>query len=176
MTRYAVFIRNIMVGRNGLDRDILVDAFREHGATRVDSVLATGNLVFDAKPSQVEGIVYGARHALQTKVGLAEPMFLREFRELKELAPFLPFASPRFATVHERCVTFLSSGSQLRGRLPYHSPREDFEVVVAYELNVFSATWLVANRPGQPGKWIERQTGSAVTTRNWNTIERLLKR
>jgi hypothetical protein len=40
---------------------------------------------------------------------------------------------------------------------------------------VFSVTQRISDRPGNPGALIKRQIGAAVTTRNWNTIERILR-
>lgn len=172
--KYAVFIRNVMIGRNGLHREILVNSFSRCGAMHVKSVLATGNLIFEAAPDSVQAIVQSSQEALRLEVGLTEPMFTRSLSRLSELADLAPFASPRSASAYERCVSFLPPVHHLQEHLPYDSPRGDFAVLSMQGTDVFSTTWLVGGRPGQPGKWIEQRSGGLVTTRNWNTIARLL--
>jgi len=73
--RYAAFIRNIMVGRNGLTRAVLVDAFERSGGQDVASVLATGNIVFSA--TDEAAVASEASLWLRTNFGLDEPMFVR---------------------------------------------------------------------------------------------------
>jgi uncharacterized protein (DUF1697 family) len=47
--KYAAFFRNIMVGRKGLTRAVLVAAFERAGGLGVTSFLATGNIIFTAE-------------------------------------------------------------------------------------------------------------------------------
>jgi len=45
--RYVALIRNVMIGRAGLDRDALLQIFAGAGAMDPRSHLATGNVSFD---------------------------------------------------------------------------------------------------------------------------------
>src|SRR5215213_6116819 len=46
--RWVAFVRNVMVGREGLRREVLIDLAREAVGTNVTSHLSTGNLTFTA--------------------------------------------------------------------------------------------------------------------------------
>ena len=49
-----------------------------------------------------------------------------------------------------------------------------FKAAALFEANIFSVTRLVGGRPGTMGGVLERALGRALTTRNWNTIERIV--
>ena len=45
---HVAFLRNVMIGRKGLERELLIRTFVACGASSAVSVLATGNVVFEA--------------------------------------------------------------------------------------------------------------------------------
>lgn len=47
--RWVAFVRNVMVGREDLHREVLLELAREAGGTNVLSHMATGNLTFAAE-------------------------------------------------------------------------------------------------------------------------------
>ena len=51
--RYVAFVRNIMVGRNGLTADVLRQFVTGAGGRQPRSHLATGNLAFTASPDSL---------------------------------------------------------------------------------------------------------------------------
>jgi uncharacterized protein (DUF1697 family) len=175
-TRYAAFLRNVMIGRKELTQEVLLDAFLAAGADEVASVLATGNVVFTCASGGGEAVAAAAAAHLAEAIGLYEPFFVRTLAALRALAAGDPFAAAPEGDVYERCVTFLPAPGLPVGRLPYMSPRRDCTIFARTDTEVFSVTHVVNHRPGQPGKWIEQQAGQPVTTRNWNTVARILQR
>ena len=59
--------------------------------------------------------------------------------------------------------------------LPIETERGDTVLFARQSDDVLSITRLVGGHPGQPGKYLETATGLRVTTRNWNTIERIVR-
>lgn len=175
MTQWIGFVRNVMVGRQGLTRDVLITAFLDAGAEQPTSHLTTGNVAFTSTGSP-EAIGRQVQDALAQVLGRSEPVFLRSVETLRRQMAAHPFSQSPFADVHERCVSFTTS--PIDGLdLPLTTARGD---AVAFDVDritgaadVYSVTRLVGGRPGTIGGVLERTLGRPVTTRNWNTIERI---
>jgi hypothetical protein len=86
-----------------------------------------------------------------------------------------PFAAVMADDVYERCVSFLPTDRRVSLTLPVPTPRGDAVLFARGDDDVLSITRLVGGRPGQPGKYLESAHGVRVTTRNWNTIERIVR-
>jgi uncharacterized protein (DUF1697 family) len=172
----VAFVRNVMVGRGELSREQLVDAFVDAGATDVTSILGTGNVVFAARPDDAAGIAAEVERLLAERVGLHEPILVRSMAELGSLVDRDPFASMAAPDVHERMVTLLPDDSPALPDPPISSPRGDVEIFAAGPREVLAITRSIGGRTANPGALVERLTGVKVTTRNFNTIVRIVER
>lgn len=173
--RYVAFIRNIMIGRNGLTADLLKDSVLEAGGQQPRSHLATGNIVFTSTADSVMDVGRKIESAVETILGRREEVFIRAVDDLVAAVGTDPYATMMSEDVHERCVSFLPSGCVVDLSLPDSTPRGDLVLFAVRDEAVFSITRLVSGRPGQPGKYLEIALDVRVTTRNWNTIERIAK-
>ena len=171
--RHVAFIRNVMIGRDGLTREVLVKAVDDAGGLDPRSYLSTGNVSFTAPAKTLPALERRLETSITAIRGQNEPIFIRSIAYLTELADGVWF--PDTIDVHERCVTFLPPHSHWTSTLPVSSRRGDVTLVATTGSEVFSVTRLVGGRPGTAGPMIEKDLGAAVTTRNWNTISRILK-
>jgi uncharacterized protein (DUF1697 family) len=173
---HVAFLRTVMVGRAVLTQEALVCAFHDCGASSVESFLATGNIVFESGALPARSIVDCASIRLEDAFGLREPVFVRSLEHLRALQASAPFSVAPSGGIHERTVTFFDELVRPLPGLPLRSKRSDCQVFLAGDREAFGVTWLVGGRAGNPGKLIEDFAATRVTTRNWNTIERLLRR
>jgi uncharacterized protein (DUF1697 family) len=175
MPRYVAFVRGVMLGRQGLSRALLLEAFADGGAGEPRSYLTTGNVSFDAADDSLGDLTRRVEGAIAHTLGRHQPIFIRSVPRLRALAAHDHFGRHRAEDVDERCVTFLPDGRRWDTPLPLSSRRDDVTVIVTDGLDVFSVTRRISGRTGNPGALIERRIGAPVTTRNWNTIERILR-
>ena len=63
--RWAGFVRNVMLGRDGLDRAGFLRAVQEAGGGQARSYLTTGNVTFDAEPTDLDRMT----DDLETRLG-----------------------------------------------------------------------------------------------------------
>jgi uncharacterized protein (DUF1697 family) len=173
---HVAFLRNVMVGRGGLTRAVLEGAFRDCGATFAESFLATGNIVFEPGALAAGQVAECAACRLQEEFGLREPFFVRSMGDLEALQAAMPFSAARGGDVHERTVSFFDELARPLPPLPIRSKRGDCEVFSLGDCEAYGVTWLIDGRTGNPGKLVEDMGSTLVTTRNWNTIERLVRR
>jgi uncharacterized protein (DUF1697 family) len=163
-----------MVGREGLTTDVLVGIFAKAGAEDPKSHLATGNVTFSGLDGASD-VVERAERAIAEVIGRTEPVFVRSVDQLHEQIDSDPFRDPPFPDVHERCVSF-TSGTVVELALPVGTPRGDATAFAIRDSDIYSVTRLVGGRPGTMGRVLERALGRPVTTRNWNTIELIVRR
>lgn len=172
---HVAFVRAVMIGREGLDRPVLLDMFTRAGAADARSYLATGNVSFRAEPRAVAGIVDAVEHDLEALLGRATPIFVRSLTELVALVERDVFASEPLDAVAARLVTFFRSGVPSGLTLPVRAPNGDWSVFAAGAREVFSVTRAQPDRqPRDPGGVIQRLAGEPVTTRAVGTLERIV--
>ncbi len=164
-----------MVGRRGLTREVLLDIFDRAGARDTRSYIATGNFAFSAPAASLARVSQEVEAGIEAVLGHREEVFLRSVDELRELDQARPFASAEGAPDHYRAVTFLPRESAWTAELPHRSPRGDIELIAASGPNVFALVYRVDGGTGSPHGIIERLLKVRATTRNWNTVERILK-
>jgi uncharacterized protein (DUF1697 family) len=165
-----------MVGRAGLTRAVLLDAFERCGAPDASSFLATANVVFEPRGHDARDVALCVSSTLRTSHGLEEPVFVRSMVELERMRSADPFAEAPKVDVYERCVTFFDEASSALPPLPLSSARGDVIIFSVGENAAYSVTQMINGRTGTAGKMIEDLLATKATTRNWNTVERLLQK
>jgi uncharacterized protein (DUF1697 family) len=190
--RYVAFLRGINVGgRNPVKMAELRAAFEGMGFTGVRTVQASGNVVFEAAGEDVQAVArrigdglkkaFGSGNGPADRAGIG--VVVRRLPDLQRLVDSEPFAGVAIEPATRLYVTFLSNsansgtgigpgGSAGRNAHPAH-PRVD--LVQVTEGEVLTAITLAPDW-GTPDlmAWLEKEFGSGVTTRNWNTMVKVV--
>ena len=82
---FVAFVRAVMIGREGLHRQVLLDMFARAGATDAVSYISTGNVSFSADAIAVATIVDRVEADLEQLLGRPTPLFVRSCDALVEL-------------------------------------------------------------------------------------------
>jgi uncharacterized protein (DUF1697 family) len=168
--RYVGLVRNVMLGREGLHRDVLLRLVDAAGGRSAASHLTTGNLTFDAAPSRLDAVVRRLEDGIAGVIGRREPVVVREaawFRDLVAGDPFAAFPADRW----EIAVAFLPLRAAPLD--PAAVPRvEGLEAVAVRPHELLMAGRRDVPRPGAtyllPRPWRDE-----ATTRAWSTVQRL---
>lgn len=173
---YAAFFRNLNLGRpNCPTRLQLERAFKIAGAKAATSFLTNGTVVFEVGAgTRARQVLAAARRELRACCGLVEPVFIRRISDLAELVAQDPFASVDPAAVYQRCVSFLHPEALVPAGVPAASRRGDVEVLHLTATEALCVSRKVGNTPGSPNAFLEKLLGLPATTRNWNTVVRLV--
>ena len=171
MPLYAAFVRFVTLGRGGQSNGALVRAYRDAGASAADPFLATGNVVFETA-GDPEAVAARARALLRERIGFDQPAHVRALGALADAVARDPFGAAPPGPVRTRAVTFLGA-PPVGLALPASSPRGDLVVFAVDGADVYSVTRLVEGREGNPNGFLERRVGPGLTSRNWNTVERI---
>lgn len=172
--RYAVFVRAVMIGRDGLHRAVLLDCFTRAGAVDARSYISTGNVTFDAEPERVDAIVIDARSCVEAVVERPTELYVRSIPYLEQLVASDPFGTSPIAETDQLEVSFTDEPiDPTELALPIVSPGGHLTVFAATEGEIFCAGREIGGRRVGAGGFIERALGQRLTTRAWGTVLRV---
>lgn len=169
--QWAGLIRNVMLGREGLSRDVLLDVVGDAGGLRPRSHLTTGNVTFDAARAEIDSVVDGIESGIEQVLGRREMVAVRSVRWLRALVAEDHFA--RFVSAEwESEVAFLRHDAP-----PVDSNRiGDSRRTVLVQIR---SREVLAARPRTGGarphvnRLLERASRSPATARGWSTLQRI---
>lgn len=176
--KYAAFFRNLNLGRpNCPTKAQFEEAFMVAGASSASSFLTNGTMVFTVGAgSRARTVFARAREVLRSTCGLKEPGYIRTVEYLAALVALNPFAAVEPGSVYACCVSFLHPESGQLAELPLASKRRDVQILQCTGSEALSVSLKIGNTPGSPNAFLEKRLGLPVTTRNWNTVVRLVQR
>ena len=172
MHQYIAFLRGINGGLT-LKMAELRKLFEGLGFTNITTVLATGNVIFDAPQSNRTEIAGQLERAVTSAYDYETVAILYTKDELGDLLEADPFHDIAPSSKSSAQVTFTRAGS---GRLPFNTPHDvpqkGYKVLGMIDGAVCSVIDLSgATRPDLLAV-LDRAFNKKVTTRNWKTIER----
>ncbi len=185
--RYVAFLRGINVGgHKPLKMADLHTGFEGLGFQNVRTVLASGNVVFDAAPAGAAADGAGAtdeRAALGARIeaglnqvfGYPVAVAIRRVADLERLVASDPFKGVAITPESRLYVTFFAHPVENGTRISPERRESDLRIVRVTPGEVLSAITL---SPGwgttQLMAHLEKEFGPGVTTRNWNTVIRIV--
>lgn len=177
MHRYVAFLRGINVGGSKtIKMHDLKEAFASIGFPDAKTILASGNVLFGAADADPRSLQARIEAGLARALGHEASVVVRGLDELRALADADPFVQVKTTPETRRYVTFLKQPAQRAARMRSTSPDGAFAIVRATPREVCSSLELSPGRQTtELMSYLEKELGSDVTTRNWNTIEKILK-
>ncbi len=169
--RYVAFLLGINVGKRQVKMEPLRELLEEMGYRNVKTILASGNVVFDSDQKDHLKLKETLEEKLSAKFGFTIQVIVREFESLQELARRQPFKGIPVTDQTRLYVTFLSEKPINTSEIP----GEEFRVLKVTDTEVLSVKILKEGSGTVDAMAIlTKMFGKNITTRNWNTIERLL--
>ena len=176
-TGYAAFLRGINVGgHRRIGMDALKQAFESLGFENIQTLLASGNVVFQAPRTNASILTQQIQEGLKKAFGVEIGVLIRSIKELQSLHRTNPFRGIKVTPRTRFFVTFLPEKPASRLKFPYVSPDGSFKLLRPSSYEVCSVLTITNLRRGmQFMGFLDREFGRRVTTRSWNTITRILQ-
>ena len=153
----------------------LRQAFAALGFQNVKTLLASGNVLFESSTDNSSAHVARIEQKLKTAFGHEVGVVLRPVSDLQKLAKANPFKNIKITPQTRLYVTFLREKANSRLKIPYVSPEGDFTILSASDKEVCTVLTLSPQRQTTDlMALVDKEFGRKVTTRNWNTIIRIL--
>ncbi|MCZ7400595.1 MAG: DUF1697 domain-containing protein [Candidatus Methanoperedens sp.] len=177
MTKYIAFLRGINVGgHKPVKMEELKKAFEAMGFKNVKTLLASGNVLFETPETDTDNLIKRIEEELENELGHEIGVLLRTIEEIQSLVDADPFKNIKVTPQTRFYVTFLSEKPESTLKIPYESIEKDIKIVQVSASEVCSFITLSPIRgTSDLMSVLEKEFGRKVTTRNWNTVTRILK-
>jgi uncharacterized protein (DUF1697 family) len=155
----------------------LKKTFEKMGFKNIRTFLASGNVGVESEQTDEATLTREIESGLKAAFNRDINVILRSLDDLKKLKSLEPFKGITVTLSTRLYVTFLSEKSRPRSIvIPYTSPQKEFSILHATPREVFSILDLAKGK-GTPDVMniLKNEYGSDITTRNWNTILKVLK-
>lgn len=177
MTRYTAFLRAINVGgHHKIKMADLRDQLEAIDLQNVATLIASGNVVFDAPESDPATLEQRIEAQLAEANGFEVPTFVRTAEEVVALAtadPFGPEANHDDATVYVGFLRPAPDPEQIAALMALQNPVDTFH------MNGPHVYWLRRRDRGESvidNARLEKMLGVEATLRNMNTLRKLVDR
>jgi uncharacterized protein (DUF1697 family) len=174
-TGYIAILRGINVsGKNIIRMDALRELFISMGFSDVVTYIQSGNAVFRAHDTGSEALVSKISEGISKTFGLKVPVIARTSAELSEVIGKNPFLKEKDILVEKLHVTFLSAvpASEDVKKLESVRSGNDRFIQKGREIYLYCPNGYGNTKLSNTA--IESKLKVTATTRNWNTINKLL--
>jgi uncharacterized protein (DUF1697 family) len=156
--------------------DALKKVFESLRFENVKTLLASGNVLFEAPQTSSSVLVKKIEMKLEKTFGHEIGVLVSTIKELQHLDKTNPFKEILVTPQTRLYVTFLSEKPKTGLRFPYESSDKSFKIIQVTASKVCSVLTLSPNnKTVDLMSILEKEFGEKITTRNWNTITRILK-
>ncbi|MFN7956752.1 MAG: DUF1697 domain-containing protein [Holophagaceae bacterium] len=173
MSRTFAFLRALNVGGHTVTMARLRELFEDLGLKRVETFIASGNVVFDGGTSSKAALRKRIEGHLAKALGYEVATFLRSERELAALVRGCPFSPAEVAAARALNVAFLQEPLTGEGLARLQTLSTEVDALSAKGREVW---WLCQAKQSEStfsNAAFEKATGVKATFRGFNTLQRL---
>jgi uncharacterized protein (DUF1697 family) len=175
--RYVAFLRGINVGgHHKVPMADLRNELEELGFGNVVTLLNSGNVLFDTISENPENFEERILENLQKRFGFAVPTIIRKSKTIQQLFDTAPFKDVTVTKDIRLYISFLKHNTPPDLQLPWTSPDNSFKIIGIMDKAILSILDLSISKTPEAMNVLEKFYGKDITTRNWKTIERIVKK
>jgi uncharacterized protein (DUF1697 family) len=173
MPRYVALLRGINLGGHTVKMDRLRALFAELGFKNVETLIASGNVIFDSPSKNAKALEKKIADHLEKSLGFPATTYLRTAEQLAEVLEHEALEELRANTVY---IGFLSErpSKAAHAKLMSHSTKSDEFHVREREVYWLCSTHMSDSPFFRMG--IEKALGMRATVRNVTTIAKLVEK
>jgi len=174
MISYIAFLRGINVsGHKIIKMSDLAKMFTVLKFKNVKTYIASGNVLFESNEKDVSKLEAKIEKEILKTFGFDVVVFVRTREELEKIVKLNPFAKIKIDKPKFYVLFMKENFTKLK--LPFFSEKYAVEVIAMLENNFFCvARPDVIGSGGGANLFIEKEHRIPATTRNWNTIIKIM--
>ncbi len=175
--KYVAFLRGINVGgHHKVPMAQLRQELERMGFENVVTILNSGNILFEADDHNPIKLEQEISEHLQNVFGFSVPTLLRKSDIIFSLNNDNPFRNIEITENTRLYVSFLREEPETDLPIPWSSEDGSYKIIKKKDKTVISVLDLSKSKTPKAMEALERCFGKNITTRNWNTILRLIKK
>jgi len=174
MPKYVAFLRAINVGGHTVKMDYLRHLFEALRFSKVETFIASGNVIFDSKSKNTKALEKMIEGHLQKTLGYEVATFIRSTTELAAIADYKPFLDTQLkGEGNVLYIAFLADepGDEAKQKVMSLTTEVDDFHVQGRELY-----WLCRKKVGESevsGAMLAKAVGMQATLRNSTTVKKI---
>lgn len=177
--KYAAFLLGINIGpHKRVPMSELKEMFERMGFKNVRTLLASGNVLFDSPRKNAAALAGEMEGELKKTFGFEVGVIVRSMADIEEMIAADPFGKVKVTRDTRLYVTFYTEEPKAKVTVPYESTNEEggtFRILEISGKAVYSVVTLGESGTTEAMNVLKRLFGKKITTRNWNTIQKLVK-
>ena len=173
MPRYVAFLRAINVGGHTVKMDHLRRLFERLGFSKVETFIASGNVIFESASRSAKALEKKIEAHLQEALGYRVATFLRSTSELADIARYQPFGDPAAHAEGALYIGFLADSPSDASKRKFLSLASELNNLHCHGREVY---WLCRTRMSESRismALLEKTLGMQGTFRNATTVRKL---
>jgi uncharacterized protein (DUF1697 family) len=176
MERYIAFLRGINVsGQKLLKMEALRKVLSDNGFTDVKTFIQSGNVIFSSAITDSKHLILEMEDLIEKHFGFRTDVILRRHSEIESVLNTLEVIKLKQGEDRKYYITFAKEEYSVHLKVPLFSKNQDVEIIYHNSKDFISVSTEFKGNFGFPNSFIEKLTGIPATTRNPNTLEKILK-
>lgn len=170
---FVALLRGVNVGpANRLSMAALAAAYCRAGATQVETLIQSGNVVYEAPHDAGEAIATNAQAEIERDFGIAALAIVREGKRWRALIAANPFiaAGAEAEQLHLVCLAHAPSAEAI-ATLDVNRSLPDTFVILGGEIYLHLPNGVARSK--LTNAWFDARLATTSTMRNWRTVLRL---
>lgn len=176
--RYVAFLRGINVGgHHKVPMADLKELMAALQFSNIVTILNSGNIIFDANADNPENLQTTIAENLEKTFGFPVPTIVRSADTIFQLHQKAPFLDVEVTKDIRLYVSFLRQDKKPDHEIPWTSPDGSFNIIENNDRIILSILDLAVSKTPKAMEALEKfYEKKNITTRNWKTIERIVKK
>jgi uncharacterized protein (DUF1697 family) len=174
--KYVALLRGIGPSNPNMRNEKLREVFQRLGFQNVQTVISSGNVLFESPSRDVKALEAAIEEAIQRQLGFTSTTILRSHHQLRRLVSSELFGGIEDTPTTRLNVTFVKEKRRTNLQFPYDAKKKGYTVVGMHGREVLSVVDLTGATTPDLMAWLEKQFGKAITTRTWKTVAKILTR
>lgn len=171
--KYVAFLRGIAPMNPDMQNARLREFFEDLGFHNVQTVISSGNVIFETSNGNCRKLQDQIEKALPEKLNFSSTTIIRSCDQIQTLIDTDPFHGIEDTPKSRLNVTFLKESPHIDLKFPYKAKDKSYKLLGIYEGAICSVIDLSGNKTPYLMLWLEKQFGKEITTRTWKTIHRI---
>lgn len=176
MAKYVALIRGIGPGDPQKTNEKLRGVLETLGFTNVQSVISSGNVIFESSETDVNKLENMIEVAWPKLLGFQATTIVRSQAQLQKILDSDPFDGTAHTPSTYLLVTFCKRPAKPPFNIPFQPPGKPYTIVGYTNGIVFSVTDNAIIKTSDLMTWLEKQFGKDITSRTPLTLQRIIKR
>jgi uncharacterized protein (DUF1697 family) len=172
--KYVALLRGIGPGNPNMRNDKLRSVFEGLGFTSVQSVISSGNVIFESDETNIPDLESAIEKAIRLNLGFSSSTIVKSKEDLQKLITANPFKNLVHSNNSYLLVTFFKRANKPGFRIPHQPKDKTYKLIYATDKLICSVTDNTIVKTTDLMAWLEKQFSKEITSRTWKTVNRIL--